>query len=420
MAPSSVTTTTGESSAIPVIVPLSARHDLPIKLTHKNFTSWRAHLYALLRGHNLLGFIDGSRPCPARAADGSNLAIVEAWVQQDHLLLAAIFGSLTAEILPLVSSASTAAEAWGILTRLCMSKSRSCVNNLKSDLFRVQIKDRSITEFLHHVKGMADELSLIDEPVKLDDLTLFIINGLGPEYASIVGSIRARETPLLFEELHDLLCAHESSLRSSEAAVASLVATANTTGTGGGGGRSGGSNKGLHGGSGGGRRQPQMTTSGSYWQGAGPSATSGSPANSQGPKPSPVICQLCRYRVHAAPTCRRVPPPISHAVSSPVGPRPQSSWLVDSGASHSLTSELGNLSIHSEYDGTDEVHIADGMGLPISHSGIGFLKFRSRQFLLSDLLCVPTAQRNLLSVSKFTRDNDVSIEFFPSYFLVKD
>ncbi|GFP84830.1 hypothetical protein PHJA_000626800 [Phtheirospermum japonicum] len=79
----------------------------------------------------------GHAPCPARATDGSNLAIVEAWVQQDQLLLAAIFSSLTAEILPLVSSASTAAEAWGILTRICMSKLRSRVNNLKSDLFRV-------------------------------------------------------------------------------------------------------------------------------------------------------------------------------------------------------------------------------------------------------------------------------------------
>ncbi|GFQ05121.1 hypothetical protein PHJA_002656200 [Phtheirospermum japonicum] len=83
---------------------------------------------------------------------------------------------------------------------------------------------------------MADELSLIDEPIKPDDLTLFIINGLGPEYASIVGPIRARDTPLLFEELHDLMCAHESSLRSSEAAATSIVATANTARTGGGGG----------------------------------------------------------------------------------------------------------------------------------------------------------------------------------------
>ncbi|KAL8093085.1 hypothetical protein AgCh_035101 [Apium graveolens] len=35
---------------------------------------------------------------------------------------------------------------------------------------------------------------------------------------------------------------------------------------------------------------------------------------------------------------------------------------MDSGASHNLTSDLNNLSIHSEYNGTDEVQIADGSG----------------------------------------------------------
>ncbi|GFP82515.1 hypothetical protein PHJA_000394500 [Phtheirospermum japonicum] len=92
----------------------------------------------------MLGFIDRSRACPILAADGSNVAMVDAWVQQDQLLLATIFESLSAEILPLISSTSTAADAWEILSRLCMSKSRSRVNNLKSELYRIQIKDRSI------------------------------------------------------------------------------------------------------------------------------------------------------------------------------------------------------------------------------------------------------------------------------------
>lgn len=39
-----------------------------------------------------------------------------------------------------------------------------------------------------------------------------------PEYANIVGHIRTRETPLCFEELHDLLFEHEHSLKSQEAA----------------------------------------------------------------------------------------------------------------------------------------------------------------------------------------------------------
>uniref|UniRef100_A0A2N9G8T7 Reverse transcriptase Ty1/copia-type domain-containing protein n=1 Tax=Fagus sylvatica TaxID=28930 RepID=A0A2N9G8T7_FAGSY len=37
-------------------------------------------------------------------------------------------------------------------------------------------------------------------------------------------------------------------------------------------------------------------------------------------------------------------------------------WLMDSAAYHNITRDLNNLSIHSEYDGTDEVMLGDGLG----------------------------------------------------------
>uniref|UniRef100_A0A2N9HT29 Reverse transcriptase Ty1/copia-type domain-containing protein n=1 Tax=Fagus sylvatica TaxID=28930 RepID=A0A2N9HT29_FAGSY len=39
-------------------------------------------------------------------------------------------------------------------------------------------------------------------------------------------------------------------------------------------------------------------------------------------------------------------------------------WLLDSAASHNITGDLSNLSIHSEYDGTDEVILGDGSAQP--------------------------------------------------------
>lgn len=196
---SSTTTVPAAVAGVPTpppLVPITAHHHLPIKLTQTNYSSWRAHLIALLTGHDLLGYINGSFKKPALLPDGSNTADVTHWIRQDNLILAAIFGSLSPDILPLISSASSSSEAWDILTRLCAGCSCTRVNQLKSELYRVEIKDRSITQYLHYVKATADELALIDEPVSIDDLTLFVINGLGPEYATIVGPIRTRETPL--------------------------------------------------------------------------------------------------------------------------------------------------------------------------------------------------------------------------------
>lgn len=131
------------------------------------------------------------------------------------------------------------------------------------------------------------------------------------------------------------------------------------------------------------------------------------------------VCQICGFSGYGPVTCRRLLVSASFASSS-TGVPSQNHWMVDSNASHILTSDLSYLSIHSGYDDTDDVHIADGSGLPITHSGTFYLNFAERKFSLFDVLCVSGAKRNLLSVSKFTAANNVSMEFFSIYFIVKD
>lgn len=75
------------------------------------------------------------------------------------------------------------------------------------------------------------------------------------------------------------------------------------------------------------------------------------------------------------------------------GPFPNNnSWMMDSSASHNMTSDLGNNSLHSKYDGTEEVHLIDGSSMPISHTGTTLLHFHDRTFKLNDVLCIPRAQ----------------------------
>jgi hypothetical protein len=58
--------------------------------------------------------------------------------------------------------------------------------------------------------------------------------------------------------------------------------------------------------------------------------------------------------------------------------------------------------------------------LPISHVGSALFTFSRRQFILKQLLRVPSISINLLSVQKFSLDNSVFFEFHSSYFLIKD
>ena len=90
---------------------------------------------------------------------------------------------------------------------------------LKEELTLIQRGTRSITEYLHAMKALVDEITIIDHPISDDDLTLYVLNGLGQDFWEIAVPIQARESSLAFEELHDLLVGHDAYLRRLEAAT---------------------------------------------------------------------------------------------------------------------------------------------------------------------------------------------------------
>ncbi|KAH9725226.1 hypothetical protein KPL70_007794 [Citrus sinensis] len=102
-------------------------------------------------------------------------------------------------------------------------------------------------------------------------------------------------------------------------------------------------------------------------------------------------------------------------------------WYLDSGATHHLTNNMENLQLREEYKGNDQLIIGNGKGLSISHVGHAFLSFRASNchslhhvITLKDMLFVPSITKNLLSISKLTSDNSLSVEFCGNIFFVKD
>lgn len=93
---------------------------------------------------------------------------------------------------------------------------------------------------------------------------------------------------------------------------------------------------------------------------------------------------------------------------------------MDSGASHHVTFDLSNLSLHAPYTSADDIMIGDGSGLSITHTGSTSLKTPHTTLTLNNVLCVPSMKKNLISISQFCTSNNVLIEFLPSSFLVKE
>ena len=97
-------------------------------------------------------------------------------------------------------------------------------------------------------------------------------------------------------------------------------------------------------------------------------------------------------------------------------------WYMDSGATEHLTSEMGKLHTREPYHGSDKIHTANGAGMHISHIGQASLLTRhaNRSLQLRNVLRIPSVTRNLLSVPKLTRDNNVLCEFHPFDLFIKD
>ena len=201
------------------------------KLTPTTFPQWRAQFEALLIGYDLLDYVQGTLRCPSSTGTVADELRKTHWVRQDKLILSAILASKSPSITPLIATAQTSHDSLDKAKKFICYPIPNSSYVVKGGTHLNPAGTRSITEYLHAVKALADEIAIIDHPISDDDLTLYVLNGLGPNFLEIVAPIRARESSLAFEELHDLLVGHDAYLRRLEAKTQQLVVSANFTKT---------------------------------------------------------------------------------------------------------------------------------------------------------------------------------------------
>ena len=84
-------------------------------------------------------------------------------------------------------------------------------------------------------------------------------------------------------------------------------------------------------------------------------------------------------------------------------------WVLDTGASHHMTSNLGNLNQPVQNNGDEKITIGNGEGLAVEHIGSAIISTSQHSLSLRNILHVPTITINLLSVKKLCKDNGLLV-----------
>ncbi|XP_019176905.1 PREDICTED: uncharacterized protein LOC109172213 [Ipomoea nil] len=202
-----------------------AHHYITMKLTLKNYLFWRMQLLSFLRGQDLLGFVDGSFPCPPATILGTPLTgdsattstatvavanpAYHAWVKQDQTIVSLLVSSMADEALHLVLGRDTSADIWSSTTGALGSSSQARCLTLLSQFQMLRQGNATTADYLGRAGVLVEALIQAGRPLTLMEQNLYVIRGLRPELKSLATSLTATGAAVTLTHLSDFLQAHE-------------------------------------------------------------------------------------------------------------------------------------------------------------------------------------------------------------------
>ncbi|GKC15752.1 nucleotide-binding alpha-beta plait domain-containing protein [Tanacetum coccineum] len=193
-------------------------------LSPTNYGYWKTMIEPFLITNNLMGYVDGSIPCPSKTLSVTDGAIApkenpnySIWVSNDAHVRMIIISTISEASFRHVQG-TTSRDLWLSLKKAYAPHSTSREYTLKTQLLRIKMHgDKTPDAYLNRPQEYADALAAISEPVKDKDLVMLVVSGLREEYNGLKTTITFRQSPTAFSELHALLSDHDYMLGKTRA-----------------------------------------------------------------------------------------------------------------------------------------------------------------------------------------------------------
>ncbi|XP_019241475.1 PREDICTED: uncharacterized protein LOC109221444, partial [Nicotiana attenuata] len=164
----------------------------------------------LMHGHDLYGDLDESAPAPSRTITTGTV------LSANHVFAFLVSSRPT-------HSKYTYAICWSNNCYYCCSCQQQkkpgmhCTLHMLTSLeqefsvfaINLRVDSQPITEYVQHIRSMADKLSTVGAPITNSKIIVKILSGLGPELREISAAIRARDSTITYEELYEKLLDRE-------------------------------------------------------------------------------------------------------------------------------------------------------------------------------------------------------------------
>ncbi|XP_020673013.2 uncharacterized protein LOC110092699 [Dendrobium catenatum] len=149
---------------------------VPTQLTTDTYAIWRLQLLQHFTTNGFAGHLTGETPCPTNPSN----SYFHLWNLVDKNLISALLSTISPAILPYVTSSSSAQDIWAVLEKRLQPTSRSRVIQLKYELHQLQMKDRSMQQYIANIKLLVDNIASAVSKIDPEDVILYILNGLPP------------------------------------------------------------------------------------------------------------------------------------------------------------------------------------------------------------------------------------------------